>query len=1085
MERKDKGGQSRLSFGAFFCLLIVAFKLKKLNSLSDICSRILVYKWNFFKKTGKYMKYRLGLDLGTNSIGWVILKLIDGKPTAIIKSGVRIFPDGRKDKDKTSLAVSRRLARQTRRMRDRYLKRQKRLMNHLIEFGFMPKTESKRKSLQQLDPYKIRKKGLDHLLKPEELGRAIIHLSKRRGFKSNRKIDNSASKSGMVKSSIDKTRLSIEEKGCRTYGEWLYQRRKSGEGVLARTVGDGVKEEYEVYADRALIEDELIALWDAQKRFKNPYCTDLAFRAIRNTIFFQRDLLPVLPGKCTFETEQLRAPWADIRAQQFRIFQELNHLRVIDQDYNSRPLGLEERNKIAEALSKGGDKTFDKIAQLIELPETSRLRGAETRGHLKGNETAKILSKTGHFGKAWHKMTEAQQIDIVNELLTNESEISIINYLKKHTNISEEAATKIANCRLPEGYSNLSLLVIEKILPKLKQQVITQYEAAFQAGYTNNNFDCEKIFDQLPYYGQILERYTGTPNENSSNSDEAKYGRIANPTVHIALNELRKIINAIIVKYGHPHEIVIEVVRDLKNSAKVREQISKKNKENKKTNERYAKELEPLGLRNNYKNRERLILWEELAVSPQDRKCPFTGQQISIAKLFSPEVEVEHLIPFSRCLDNNLVNKTLAMRKANRDKGNLTPYEAFGQSTNGYSWDHILDRADKLPPHKRERFAPDAAEKFANQEKWLDRQLNDTAYISKIARQYLTAICHKNSVRVVPGKLTSLLRNALGLNCLIGDTAQKERHDHRHHAIDALVVGLVDRSLLQKASKHAKYAREQGFKKILQDMPPPWENFLEQASDSIKRIVTSHKPDHGVEASLHNDTAYGLVEKPNEKGISKVVHRKSLAKELKKTDLPRIRNRKLAQSIKEYTDQSQLTFNAAVKEFSQANKIYRCRVVESLTVIPIKDQDGFEYKYYKGDGNYCYEIFENEKGQWSGRIISTFEANQHAYKKFLANTKVSRKYSFCGKKLIMRLCGDDIIALNDPTRKILRVVNITEGAITLASINESNVSARNKDTDDPFKLFAKAPSGLQKLRARRVFIDPIGNIKDPEFNNES
>ncbi len=68
----------------------------------------------------------------------------------------------------------------------------------------------------------------------------------------------------------------------------------------------------------------------------------------------------------------------------------------------------------------------------------------------------------------------------------------------------------------------------------------------------------------------------------------------------------------------------------------------------KKNNAGYAKELENLGLRNSYENRQRFILWEELAPSPLDRKCPFTGEQISIAKLFSPEVEVEHIIPFSR-----------------------------------------------------------------------------------------------------------------------------------------------------------------------------------------------------------------------------------------------------------------------------------------------------------------------------------------------------------------------------------------------------------------------------------------------------
>ena len=162
------------------------------------------------------MDYRLSLDLGTNSIGWALLELTAQKPTKIVKTGVRIFPDGRNPKDKTSLAVARRLARQQRRMRDRFLKRQKRLMTALITFELMPPTEDERKALEAFDPYELRSKGLDCSLKDGQLGRAIFHLSKRRGFKSNRKTDSGADDTGVVKSSISKTRQSIKDTDCRT-----------------------------------------------------------------------------------------------------------------------------------------------------------------------------------------------------------------------------------------------------------------------------------------------------------------------------------------------------------------------------------------------------------------------------------------------------------------------------------------------------------------------------------------------------------------------------------------------------------------------------------------------------------------------------------------------------------------------------------------------------------------------------------------------------------------------------------------------------------------------------------------------------
>ena len=84
------------------------------------------------------MAIRLGLDVGTNSLGWALLSLEQGLPVGLLDAGVRIFPDGRKPKDKASLAVDRRIARQQRRMRDRFLRRQKRLMGLLIEYGLMP-----------------------------------------------------------------------------------------------------------------------------------------------------------------------------------------------------------------------------------------------------------------------------------------------------------------------------------------------------------------------------------------------------------------------------------------------------------------------------------------------------------------------------------------------------------------------------------------------------------------------------------------------------------------------------------------------------------------------------------------------------------------------------------------------------------------------------------------------------------------------------------------------------------------------------------------------------------------------------------
>ena len=107
------------------------------------------------------MRYRLGLDIGSTSIGWCLIRLnIADEPTAIIRMGVRIFSDGRNPKDGSSLAVTRRLARQMRRRRDRLLKRKARMVSALIRLGFFPQDRNQREELTQLDPYVLRRKGV-------------------------------------------------------------------------------------------------------------------------------------------------------------------------------------------------------------------------------------------------------------------------------------------------------------------------------------------------------------------------------------------------------------------------------------------------------------------------------------------------------------------------------------------------------------------------------------------------------------------------------------------------------------------------------------------------------------------------------------------------------------------------------------------------------------------------------------------------------------------------------------------------------------------------------------------------------------
>src|SRR6266446_647192 len=161
--------------------------------------------------------YRLGLDVGSNSLGWFTVWLDrDGRPSGVGPGGVRIYPDGRDPQSKTSNAVDRRMARGARRRRDRYLKRRSNLMSLLIQHGLMPGDLAARKALEALDPYEFRAKALDQPLLAQQIGRALFHLNQRRGFLSNRKTERKDNEAGAIKQATGRLQELMQAADART-----------------------------------------------------------------------------------------------------------------------------------------------------------------------------------------------------------------------------------------------------------------------------------------------------------------------------------------------------------------------------------------------------------------------------------------------------------------------------------------------------------------------------------------------------------------------------------------------------------------------------------------------------------------------------------------------------------------------------------------------------------------------------------------------------------------------------------------------------------------------------------------------------
>lgn len=1005
------------------------------------------------------MKYRLALDLGTTSLGWAMVRLNEqNEPCAIIKAGVRIFSDGRNPKDGSSLAVTRREARAMRRRRDRLLKRKARMMRGLIEYGFFPQDPNERKSLQLLDPYKLRATGLDSALTPAEFGRALFHINQRRGFKSNRKTDKKENDSGALKTAINKLRNALKEESCRTVGEWLCKRELAGKTVRARlrenrlVKEDGkskIDKKYDLYIDRAMVEAEFDALWSKQAEFNPTQFTEFARKDLRETLLFQRPLKPVKPGRCTFFSEEERAPLALPSIQRFRIYQEVNSLRILQNNLQEGVLSLRQRDDLVETLEKNGKRSFTQIKKVLGLGDAIQFNFEDNkRQELKGNVTSAILSKKEHFGIAWLTFDEAKQDAIVMQLVTEESEAKLVQWLQDATGIDEELAVTIANVGLPEGYGSLSVLALSRILPELRKTVLTYDKAVLAAGFDHHSnisgSATGEILDELPYYGKALQRHVGFGTNDPKDNDEKRYGKIANPTVHIGLNQVKLVTNALIKRYGHPLEVIVEVARDLKQSKAQRDAENDRQAENQIKNKRRRKEIAALleisEERVKAADLQKMILWEELSFDPAERRCPYSGVQISAQMLFSDEVEIEHILPFSQTLDDSLNNKTLAMRQANRIKGNATPWEAFGtREQAGFNYLEIIKRAEAMPKAKRYRFGKDGYQQWLKEDKgFLARALNDTRYLSKIAREYLELICPKT--RVIPGQMTAMLRAKFGLNHILGQNGEKNRNDHRHHAVDACVIAVTDQGLLQRFANASADARGRQLNRLVETMPLPWESYREHVTRAINSIWISHKPDHSHEGAMHDATAYGLL------GNGRVVVHKII--EGRKTLIEQ---------------------NLKVIAFTCAKANDRHGLLPGGTPRP--------YKGYDGNSNYCIEIVRDENGKWEGNVLSTFDAYQIARTHGVARLRHAT-LSLCGKPLLMRLMINDTVRLEvNSAIRTMRVVNIKKnGQIFMADVNEANVAARDASKEDPFSYVSKTASALQKAKGRRITISPLGEL---------
>jgi CRISPR-associated endonuclease Csn1 len=437
----------------------------------------------------------------------------------------------------------------------------------------------------------------------------------------------------------------------------------------------------------------------------------------------------------------------------------------------------------------------------------------------------------------------------------------------------------------------------------------------------------------------------------------------------------------------------------------------------------------------------RYKLWEEQkAANNGVAVCIYTGKTISLENALNKDgitCEIEHILPYAKTHDDSISNKTLCFMQANRDKGNRSPFEAFGSSN---EYPAILKRAERLPNSKRWRFEKDAMEKYADEGAIMERQLNDTRYISRVAREYLHYICktvpesENKDVWTVNGALTALFRQLMGLNKILGDDGAKNRNDHRHHAVDAVAIGLISRGMIRKihtlAGKSAEREKYSNIRRVLKDLPVPFprigeaeenkEAFFCIVKKSINSVIVSHKPDHGKEGELHEATAYGKLPDgkffvyKRENGQRKISH-------------------------------------------PQANP-----------TIPIYKKGETEpYKWFISGSNLYVDIVDiGKKCIIEG--VSTFEANQKGFRDKWRN-------NYPEAKLLMRLYKSDII-LHDGKYYVVAKLDPSNSRVICVHINDARKSEDRESLSKGLGVLSK--------EAKRVLVDLLGDVHIAKRNDE-
>ena len=782
-------------------------------------------------------KYAIGLDIGIASVGWAVVRL-DGEdhPCGILGMGSRIFDAAEQPKTGESLAAPRRQARSARRRLRRHRHRNQRIRHLLVSSNVLSQTDLDTLFQGQLpDIYALRVESLDRLLCEKEFARLLIHLSQRRGFRSNRK-NPSTDEDGLILSAVNENKRIMEEKGYRTAGEMLLKDPRFA--ASKRNKGG----QYISTVSRSQTEQEVRLIFRAQRQYGNPHASEAMEEAYLDILLSQRSFdegpggnspygdsqIEKMVGKCTFHPELPRAAKATYSFEYFTLLEKINHIRIRYKGV-SQPLTGAQRHALIELAHSVDNPDFARIRKALSLPEEARFNLVRYEA-----EDPAVYEKKTKLGcmRSYHQMRKAldkiKKGYITNVSIPERNAIATALTLYK---TSAKIRDYLQNAGVPEilieasesmgsftKFGHLSTKACDAIIPHLEAGM-NYSDACTAAGYQFRGHD-------------------GTDRSMLLHPKQEDYDSITSPVVRRAISQTVKVINAIIRKQGEsPVFINVEVARELAKNFTERKKAEKDMLSNQAQNQRLMDRLrDEFGV----KNPTGLDLVKMKLYEQQQGVCPYSQKPLSLPRLFEPNyAEVDHIIPYSISFDDSYKNKVLVLAGENRNKGNRLPMQYLqGQRRN----DFIVWVRNNIKDYRKQRLLLKESFTKEDEEQFKERNLQDTKTASRFILNYLndrllfapTDSGRKKRVTAVNGAVTDHMRKRWGIRKI-------RANGDLHHAVDAVVVACTTDALIQQVSRYARYKEcrytqsdlgslfeDETTGEVLKVFPYPWPQFRKE-----------------------------------------------------------------------------------------------------------------------------------------------------------------------------------------------------------------------------------------------------------------